>query len=140
MVEHGKGLLRQAVDVHCARAARARADAALVEPDDAEASLAQRRDDRLPERRRAAEPADEEEVAAVAVDMHGELGAVFQAQRGGGHGLDIAVMKVVHRGRPPKPLILRCEPQASLEGRNSADAAPPPTVACFEARSARTSA
>jgi hypothetical protein len=44
------------------------------------------RDDRLPERRRAAETADEEEVAAVAVDMHGDLGAVLEAQRGGGHG------------------------------------------------------
>ena len=88
MVEHGKGILRQPVDVDRARAARARADAALVEPDDAEASLAQRRHDRLPERRRAAEAADEEEVAAVAVDMHGNLGAVLEAQRGGGHPPD----------------------------------------------------
>jgi len=33
-------------------------------------------------------------------------------------------MKVVHPGHPPKPLILRCEPKASLEGRNPADTAP----------------
>src|SRR5215204_1582017 len=59
MLEHGKGILRQPVDVDRAGAARARADAALVEPDDAKASLAQRRHDRLPERRRAAEAADE---------------------------------------------------------------------------------
>jgi len=69
MVEHGKGILRQLVDVDRAGAARARADAALVEPDDAKPSLAQRRDDRLPERRRAAEAGDEEEVAALAVDI-----------------------------------------------------------------------
>ena len=119
-----RGILRQPVDIDRARAARARADAALVEPDDAKASLAQRRDDRLPERRRAAEAGDEEEVAAVAVDMHGDLGAVLEAKGGGGHGLDIADMKVVHLGHSPKPLILRCEPQASLEGRNPAGAAP----------------
>ena len=39
----------------------------------------------------------------------------------------------------PKPLILRCELKASLEGRTPADAART-AGACFEARSARTSA
>jgi hypothetical protein len=112
MLEHGKGILRQPVDVDRAGAARARADAALVEPDDAKASLAQRRHDRLPERRRAAEAADEEKVAAVAVDMHGNLGAVLEAKGRGGHGSDIAVMEVVFLGHPPKPLILRCDPRA----------------------------
>src|SRR5215207_5196898 len=74
--EHREGILRQPVDVDRVRAARARADAALVEANDAEAFFPQRRDDRLPERRRAAEAGNEEEVAAVAVDLHGKLGAV----------------------------------------------------------------
>jgi hypothetical protein len=36
----------------------------------------------------------------------------------------IVCLSVFSRGHPPKRLILRCEPKASLEGRNPINAAP----------------
>ena len=46
-------------------------------------------------------------------------------------------MKVVHPGHPPKPLILRCEPKASLEGRTLPMQRT--AGACLEARRLRSS-